>query len=88
MIYLSIIVSVVFYTNTIRSDDCKYSTNDGILDLRTLGYKDRPKYSDIPDTGFKTLSYSFNGCFAYSTKDSCQNAAACMSKILSSCIVH
>ncbi|CAF0741765.1 unnamed protein product [Rotaria sordida] len=78
MIVSSILISIILNIYTIKADDCEYSTPDGILDLKTLGYKDRPKYNNIPDTGLHTIAYSFNGCFAYSTKDTCQNAAACV----------
>ena len=63
------------------ADDCQYKAPDGILDLRVFGNPDRPKYNDIPDASpTKALRYSFNGCFSYSAKDTCRNAAACLSK--------
>ena len=81
MILANIFVLIIFNIYAIKADDCEYSTPQGILDLKTFGYKDRPKYTGIRDTSpTALLTYSFNGCFAYSTKDSCQNAAACVSK--------
>ena len=64
-----------------NANDCQHQTPDGIVDLRVFGYPDRPKYTDIPDSDSKkALRYSFNGCFSYSTKGNCRNAAACVSK--------
>jgi hypothetical protein len=83
MILSSIFILISFNIYAIKTDDCEYSTPDGILDLKTFGYKNRPKYTDIPDTSAQTLlTYSFNGCFAFSTKDNCQNAAICAGKVL------
>jgi hypothetical protein len=82
MILSSIFILIIFNIYTIKADDCEYSTPDGILDLKTFGYKNRPKYTDIPDTNPQALlTYSFNGCFDFSTKDSCRNAAICASKV-------
>ena len=76
-----VIVLVLFYLILSGADDCQYQTSAGILDLRTLGYPNRPKFTGVPDSDrLKLLSYSFNGCFSYSTKDQCQNAAACVSE--------
>ncbi|CAF2399820.1 unnamed protein product [Rotaria sp. Silwood2] len=83
MIVSSILIYIILSIYITKADDCEYSTSDGILDLRTFGYKNQPKYANIPDTALKTLTYSFNGCFAYSTKDTCQNAAACVTDITS-----
>jgi hypothetical protein len=82
MIVSSILISIIFNIYVTNADDCQYSTPDGTFDLRTLGHANRPKFSDQPDTDPKVfLTYSFNGCFSYSTKDACQNAAACASMI-------
>ena len=84
MIVLSIFILIIFNINGIKTDDCEYSTSDGILDLKTLGYENRPKYTNIRDGSSLTpLTYSFNGCFSYSTSGTCQDAAACVSKVFS-----
>jgi hypothetical protein len=84
MIVSSFFILIIFNINVIKTDDCEYSTSDGILDLKTLGYADRPKYTNIRDNSpLVLLTYSFNGCFSYTTTDTCRNAAACASKILS-----
>ncbi|CAF3394993.1 unnamed protein product [Rotaria sp. Silwood1] len=83
MIVSSILICIILSIYTIKADDCQYSTPDGIIDLRTFGYKNRPKYYDVPDSDLKTLTYSFNGCFSYSTKDTCKNAAACVTDLTS-----
>ncbi|CAF1341044.1 unnamed protein product [Adineta steineri] len=67
-----------------HGDDCEYTTDEGILDLKAFGYKNRPKYVDVRDSiSTNFITYSFNGCFAYSTKDACQNAAACITDEIS-----
>jgi hypothetical protein len=84
MIVSSIFILIIFNINGIRTDDCEYSTSDGILDLKTLGYENRPKYNNIRDASSITpLTYSFNGCFSYSTTGTCQDAASCVSKVFS-----
>ncbi|UJR36379.1 hypothetical protein I4U23_029103 [Adineta vaga] len=83
MLVSSIFILSLLNLYIIRGDDCEYSTDDGILDLKVFGYKDRPKYTDLHDSTPKSLTYSFNGCFSYSTKDACQNAAACVTDDIS-----
>ena len=82
MVVSSIFLFILLNLYVVQGDNCQYSTKDGTLDLRLFGYKDRPRYTDIHDTTPRTfLTYSFNGCFPYSTKDACQHAAACVSKV-------
>ncbi|CAF0782154.1 unnamed protein product [Adineta ricciae] len=84
MVVSNIFLFVLLNLYVVQGDNCQYSTNDGTLDLRLFGYKDRPKYTDMHDTTPRTfLTYSFNGCFPYSTKDACQNAAACVTDDIS-----
>lgn len=71
---------MIFNIYISKANDCEYSTADGTFDLRAFGHKNRPKYTNIADTGKSYLKYSFNGCFPYSTKDTCKNAAVCVSK--------
>ncbi|CAF2039264.1 unnamed protein product [Rotaria magnacalcarata] len=78
MIVVSIYIFIIFNIHIVKTNDCQYSTPDGIFDLRTLGYKNQPKYKNVTSSGSRFLKFSFNGCFPYSTTDTCKNAAACV----------
>jgi len=73
MIASNIFISIIFNIYADNADNCEYFTPSGTtIDLRTLGYKDRPKYTNLYDTDSTIpLTYSFNGCFSYSTTDTC-----------------
>ena len=78
---VNIFASYLFRLALVRANDCVYSTPNGTIDLRTLSYPNRPRYTKIPDTNPRVLlEYSFNPCSSYSTNDTCKNAAACASK--------
>jgi hypothetical protein len=80
MIVFAVLITLIFNSNIIYANDCQYPTSDGIFDLRTFGYSNRPKYTNIVDSRGNQIEYSYNGCFSYKTKDNCKNAAACISK--------
>ncbi|CAF3374870.1 unnamed protein product [Rotaria socialis] len=84
MIVLSIYVFIIFNIHIVKTDDCQYSTPEGIFDLRTFGYKNQPKYKNVAASGSPFLKFSFNGCFPYSTTDTCKNAAACVTDQITS----
>lgn len=79
MIISTICTFIIFNIYISKANDCEYKTPVGIFDLRAFGQKNGPKYKNIADSGTPLLKYSFNGCFPYSTKDTCKNAAACVS---------
>ncbi|CAF1641989.1 unnamed protein product [Adineta ricciae] len=62
--------------------NCVYKVDDGLtLDIRTLGFADGkgPKYNHISNAATTANTFSWNGCFSYSTNDqgNCSDAAAC-----------
>lgn len=69
----------------ICDSNCVYKVDDGLtLDIRTLGFTDGkgPKYNHISNAATTPNTFSWNGCFPYSTNDqgNCSDAAACYCK--------
>ena len=72
---------------SICDPNCVYKVDDGLtLDIRTLGFTDGkgPKYNHISNAATTVNTFSWNGCFPYSTNDqgNCSDAAACYCKLL------